>query len=70
MSVTKNKLRKNIALVVIAMERFERSCCLLVGANCSGISVCGIYQVYVPLSELARSLPGKGICFVSRLRRC
>lgn len=66
MSVTKNKLRKNIALVVIAMERFERSV-LLVGANCSGISVCGIY---VPLSELARSLPGKGICFVSRLRRC
>ena len=69
MSVTKNKLRKNIALVVIAMERFERSV-LLVGANCSGISVCGTYQVYVPLSELARSLPGKGICFVSRLRRC
>lgn len=69
MSVTKYKLRKNIALVVIAMERFERSV-LLVGANCSGISVCGIYQVYVPLSELARSLPGKGICFVSRLRRC
>lgn len=42
MLVIKNKLRKNIVLVVIVMEWFERLV-LLVGVNCLGILVCGIY---------------------------